>query len=406
MNLIKQYDREEIRYIIYVMFILTSVIALTSWSATHPDSLENMILKCIRYVSYLGCVICIAMNVANRKYSIRSFYFLVFMLLTSGVAMLASGERTVFLFVLLLGCMYGCDGEKILKISCIVQGSALLLTTFAALMGVISNPIVDAERMRYSLGFAWASYAPNLLLFVSMQYMLIRRNKISWLEIAVIEALNVCFFFQTDTKMSFLILTFLCVLMVLNKVTNIRKGLLRVKHQVFKLKKGYMLLPWLCALLAILLPLYRQESIFWNVLNKGFSGRLLYGKNALMDYGLSFFGQAINMEGFSVAGRTTEVYNYVDSSYLQIAIRYGIVLLICVCLLYGMGLLKMYRRKDGRAVLFLLVILLLCMEEPFLFDAAFNLAPVFIVCDKDALNAPYYSKIVRKKKVENHHYEN
>ena len=87
--------------------------------------------------------------------------------------------------------------------------------------------------MRYSLGFAWASYAPNLFLFVSMQYMLLRRNKITWLEIIAIELINIFIFLQTDTKMSFLVLTLLVCVMALNRIVVIRTYLLRVKQRLF-----------------------------------------------------------------------------------------------------------------------------------------------------------------------------
>ena len=75
-----------------------------------------------------------------------------------------------------------------------------------------------------------------------------------------------------------------------------------------------------------------------------------------MNYGFSFLGQKIDMNGFSVLGKNYEVYNYVDSSYLQIAIRYGIVLLALVCVLYGAALLKARKRKDGMLFLFLIVL--------------------------------------------------
>ena len=36
--------------------------------------------------------------------------------------------------------------------------------------------------------------------------------------------------------------------------------------------------------------------------------------------------------------------------------------------------------------LFLIVILFLCIEEPFLFDVGFNLFPIFAFCDEDILD--------------------
>ena len=53
------------------------------------------------------------------------------------------------------------------------------------------------------------------------------------------------------------------------------------------------------------------------------------------------FGTEDRYEGlFSAGKKNYEVYNYVDSSYLQIAIRYGIVLLALVCVFVWCGTFK------------------------------------------------------------------
>lgn len=395
---VKGYVSQNIVYIIYAMFIFASSIALTSWATIHPNHIINNFLKVIRYISYLGCGVCIVTNIVRGNYSKRFVFFFLGLLVVSGITIFVSGERTIFIFVLLIGCTCTSDEKKILKLSCIIQGGVLFLTIVCALTRITQNLVVDEERMRYSLGFAWASYAPNLFLFVSMQYMLLRRDKISWLELIVMEAINSFIFLQTDTKMSFLVLTVLVCVIGVNRVVSVKQYLLQVKEKFFYLKKVYLILPWVCAFFAVFLPLYRQESLFWKIMNSGFSGRLEYGKNAIMNYGFSLLGQKIDMQGFSVLGKTYEVYNYVDSSYLQIAIRYGIVLLAFICVLYGAALLKMCQRRDGRFLLLLLVILFLCVEEPFLFDVSFNVFPVLIFCDEDPLKFCFLQKKARTKK--------
>ena len=265
---IKLYDDQKLIYIVYAVFILAASVALTSWATIYQDHIINMILKVLRYASYLGCAICIALNGVKQKYSKRTACFLTAMLITAGIAIFTSGERTVFLFVLLLGCVYASNGKTILKLSCILQGGVLFVIILCAITGITENLIVDEERMRYSLGFAWASYAPNLFLFVSMQYMLLRRNKITWLEIIAIELINIFNFLQTDTKISFLVVTLLLCVMALNRIVVIRTYLLRVKQRLFSIERRHLIaVPWICALLALLLPLYRQDSILWKVLN-------------------------------------------------------------------------------------------------------------------------------------------
>ena len=109
---IKLYDDQKLIYIVYAVFILAASVALTSWATIYQDHIINMILKVLRYASYLGCAICIALNGVKQKYSKRTACFLTAMLITAGIAIFTSGERTVFLFVLLLGCVYASNGKQ------------------------------------------------------------------------------------------------------------------------------------------------------------------------------------------------------------------------------------------------------------------------------------------------------
>lgn len=64
---IKLCDDQKLIYIVYAVFILAASVALTSWATIYQDHIINMILKMLRYASYLGCVICIALNVGKTK---------------------------------------------------------------------------------------------------------------------------------------------------------------------------------------------------------------------------------------------------------------------------------------------------------------------------------------------------
>ena len=64
---IKLCDDQKLIYIVYAVFILAASVALTSWATIYQDHIINMILKMLRYASYLGCVICIALNVVLQQ---------------------------------------------------------------------------------------------------------------------------------------------------------------------------------------------------------------------------------------------------------------------------------------------------------------------------------------------------
>ena len=122
---VKGYVSQNIVYIIYAMFIFASSIALTSWATIHPNHIINNFLKVIRYISYLGCGVCIVTNIVRGNYSKRFVFFFLGLLVVSGITIFVSGERTIFIFVLLIGCTCTSDEKKILKLSCIIQGGVL-----------------------------------------------------------------------------------------------------------------------------------------------------------------------------------------------------------------------------------------------------------------------------------------
>lgn len=76
-----------------------------------------------------------------------------------------------------------------------------------AFAGLADNSILDYERSRYSLGFNWPNLAPILLLFVALQYIYIRKNKITVWECIIIEVINILMYKFTNTKMSFFMLS-------------------------------------------------------------------------------------------------------------------------------------------------------------------------------------------------------
>ena len=68
-------------------------------------------------------------------------------------------------------------------------------------------------------------------------------------------------------------------------------------------------------------------------INAAFSNRPYFGKIALETYGVSLVGQPITWltgtDGTKVSGMD---YFYVDSSYLQVLVRYGVIMLVVLCL--------------------------------------------------------------------------
>lgn len=83
-------------------------------------------------------------------------------------------------------------------------------------------------------------------------------------------------------------------------------------------------------------------------------------------------GQVIKWQGFNKDSTGFVGYNYVDNSYIQLLLQYGLFLLLMVLAFYAIGI---YRgiRDDKRYVSWILVIICIyCLLDPFLIRFTFN----------------------------------
>ena len=159
--------------------------------------------------------------------------------------------------VLFLAASYGVKSDKILKCALGVQGGLLFLTIFAAFLGITDNSLLDVERKRYSLGFAWSSLAPILYFFVIMLYIYARKTKITLIECLVLEIINIFIYKYTNTRMSFWVSTILlAVLATCLFSIKFKDALYRL---IIRLKKMIVLIPVISSVISCMLPLRSEE---------------------------------------------------------------------------------------------------------------------------------------------------
>lgn len=382
--------------VLYTALIFLSTVTTTTWISLDEMWMVSIAFRVLRYLLYGGFCFVILGNFLSRKYTKEGMLYLLIMAIFSFISMLNSGERTFLIATLLFGAIYGMNSKRLIRGSLLAQGCVLIMTVALALTGIVENVLVDEERRRYSLGFEWASFAPNLFLFIALQYIYLRGSKIKWGEYLAIEAINIILFAFTDTKMCFLLLTVsLFILALCKRFGKVKKFL---KSGLLQTKKIFIGLPIVGAILASVLPFYKMDSVIWEILNSGFSGRMQQSKQAVITYGFTLFGQKTDMAGFSVSkGAFGGASNYVDSSYLQIALEQGFFVLIIVVALYMIAIYKAFCWHDYYMVGIMVLICVFCIEDPFLLDLPFNVFPIWVFCDKDIFEKiPLLQKATRQ----------
>lgn len=129
-------------------------------------------------------------------------------------------------------------------------------------------------------------------------------------------------------------------------------------------------MPVLAILSIALTAIYNEGNSMWSKLDGTLMARLKYGKMAFTDYGLKLFGQHIEMVGNGGSLELKGEYFFLDCSYVNILMTWGIVLLIVVLLLFGYACCK--NRKDLYFQYAIALIAVNCVIAHHMMDIAYN----------------------------------
>ncbi len=372
---------EMLIYTVFGLYVFMTCFCNTAWYNFGEGSSLNTFLKIVRYICYVLFLLSAVYKIRQKHYSIEAMIYFSSLLLFSCIGMFTGKDNSLFLTILFYMFLFGMSSNRLVKYAFIAQGLLLSLTIICAFAGLADNSLLDPVRMRYSLGFNWSNLGPILYLFVSSEYIYIRKNKITAIECVVMEIINVFLFKLTDTKMSFAILSVGLILVFVCTVSDSFKSY--VKKILNKFYKGILLLPIIGAFLACWLPLYNSNSKVWMTLNYILSGRLWQCKNAIVEYGFSLFGRYIPVEVYSVlnGGNSDQTY-FIDSGYLHFAMKYGIFIIILLVALYVLSLWKAYKKKDYYMIGIYIMLSVFCINDIHLISA-FNIFTIYVFCDED-----------------------
>ena len=252
-------------------------------------------------------------------------------------------------FFLIVGAK-GMDLNAILHVHFLTGLILFLVTVIGCAMGLIENKVdnisVDSMEMlgtssskRYSYGFAWSTDCAIHLSFVCLVYWLMKEGILKGLEILIFTiAFIFCFQFVKARQASFIILMLIMTTFYLKYLW--KRNLYPYKIILYLLVVS---IPFFSIISMYATISYDNTDIFWIATDILFSGRLGLGEDAITYYGVPWFGQYVQMIG---GDANTLEYNYVDSSYVQAYLLWGIVLTTILILVYFVISKKAYQRRD------------------------------------------------------------
>lgn len=327
------------------------------------------LMKVLRYVSYGIIAIKLIYDSIYTEVEIVKI-LLIFILL--GLVSLHIDSNVLFCSFFFIIAARNIDIRKLLLGAFWIQLILTIMIAVASQIGLVSDWMYNIEgRNRHSLGYIYPSYIASIFFYMILAYMYIRKEKLHLLETIMIGVLNCIIFVLTDSKTSF-VLTFLAIV-VFFALKYYKKEL--KNNLISKLLYSYSVFG--IAIISIVTCIvYNDENNFLVKINSFINNRLIMGHNALLEHGVTLFGERIRWIGFGGLGYITnalkEEYNFVDCSYVKVLLDYGMIFLLIMLSGYALVSYRAIKEKDRFLCICILFMCIYSIIEPRIIEFGFN----------------------------------
>ena len=305
-----------------------------------------------------------------------------------GLSFASTGYEFLLETALLIVGAFGIDYKKILQVGLWVEAYVLLTAMLGSVTGVVRDLIYYEDGLaEHSFGIIYPTdFAAHIVFLLLTAWALARPF---WRPVLLgLTAAAVVFLVRYNgTRCGIIVL--ICTAAAMLYSHYLRRLFFRNPGRKWAdaLRAGAVLI---CpAVMVSLTSLYDRENALLVEVNSWITNRLSLGRDAMTTYGIKAFGTAFEMEGNGgTLSNYHANYNFVDSSYVLILLRYGWVVLALLC---AAGVYIAYRAlRAGNRSLYWAVLLVFVhsMIEHHMIEVCYNVFLLLAFARMDPEPAP------------------
>ena len=287
-------------------------------------------------------------KIASSKFSLKSLSIFWGLIILSLIIYKCSGELKIFELLLIIYAARDIDFSSIAKWTRRFLILGVLTIIIMSLVGIIPNNIFYREdgTERISLGFVYVSQLPNIFLVITFLDIFITEKdgkNISIIKIIIYTLINFAIYKITDVRNTFYIFI---LFLILYCVKRIRASFFEKKLVQLFMTYSYLIL---FGVSLIMSSIYNPQIEWHGKLNEYLNNRLLLTNRTLENYSINLFGNNIPMYGINAVlngGHSWNEYSYIDNAYMQILLKYGIIISILISASYTIFIKKAFQRKN------------------------------------------------------------
>ena len=261
--------------------------------------------------------------------------FILCSLIPAGVWMLVY-RNDGFLFLVFLAVLsvtsVGCNYQKVLKTFVIAEGLIFITAVFSAFANVIPNYVYYSQyRLRSSWGIIYPPDLASFSLFLCITAWIAWKKIPDWFFLLPgLGALGVSYVIAASNTSTICCVLFIFLILFHSLLRDVNVPFL---EKITKFISSISF-PTFGGIVITLFWLYKQGGGLAYKINVLTHSRLSNAVKAYDLYGIKFFGTPLTQVGNGGGTGVNVGYNFVDSTYLLILLRYGVVTLIVITILW------------------------------------------------------------------------
>lgn len=302
--------------------------------------------------------------------------------------------------ILIFGCV-GTDYRTLLKVQVCVVGAFVLSAAFCCFAGAIDNLVYWTSGRHSMIRSSWGiDYVTDMAAY---WFFLCLAAWMAWDRIPGLLFLIpglLCFWIsyeiaQSNTGVIFSILFLLSVLWVFLLE---QKGTGKILQKMQKILDccSCASYPFFGMLMVFFVWAFHEGYPFAQCLDQWNHGRLLLASVAYDNYGIHWLGRSFPLIGAGGSTFSLLGYNYVDCSYLQMLLRYGVLIFLVYLILWPIMARTAAKNRKYRLVLGLLLIAFHAVSEQrflwidynLLLVAPFSVFSLGLLSSRDQISLP------------------
>ena len=258
-------------------------------------------------------------------WSLKNCAFFCISFLISLLVKFYSSYSDCFFWTLLIWGARDINFRKILKCHVFVVFSIVLCAFVASSFGLIENlQYFRNDDIRNSFGICYPTDFAAYIFFLMLSFFYLYKDRLKWWIYSLGLVIAYIVYKYTYARLDCICMTILSILFM---VVSIVSPYLKEKANILRTVLCFAIIP--LALLCIILSYCYNPEISWmRELDSVFSTRLALGRESFNKLRVTPFGQFFLMVGNGGSTEYRADYFFLDSSYLYVLFRYGVVFTI------------------------------------------------------------------------------